>query len=128
MRSTPIIVLAVSVASITSCDVILPADGCSAVVKPAVSVRVQDSASGALVASGTRLIARDGAYTDSSTFPANHPELDSSSLEAAGERAGTYSVTVRKAGYRDWTRDNVVASKGECHVNTVALTAVLTRI
>jgi hypothetical protein len=83
--------------------------------------------SGVWSASGAQLIARDGAYADSMSVPANRPDLDSSSLSAAGERTGAYSLTVRKAGYRDWTRDNVQVTKNECHVNTVKFTALVQR-
>jgi len=122
------IVFAIVVASIPGCSLIFSPEMCSANVAPGLSVAVQDSASGAMIASGTQLIARDGAYVESSSVPANHPELDSSTLQAAGERGGTYSVTVQKPGYRDWTRSNVRVTKGECHVNTVSLTALLQRI
>lgn len=114
-------------AASTGCRLIIPADGCSAVFKPALSVRVQDSASGAMAASGAQLVVHDGAYTDSGSFPANHPELDSLPLEAGGERAGTYTVTIRKIAYRDWAQTGVAVTKGECHVNTVTLNALLQR-
>jgi hypothetical protein len=48
-------------------------------------------------------------------------------LEAAGERAGTYDVTVRADGYADWVKNGVVVTADECHVHTVSLTARLVR-
>lgn len=105
------------------CSELLSARGCSAVYIFAIQVYVQDSVSRAMTASGAQLIVRDGAYTDSVSF--NQPGTDSQPLEAAGERPGTYTVTVRKSGYQDWTRSNVQVSKGECHVQTVTLTSLL---
>ena len=128
MRSKRIVVLVLAAASMTGCSLIFDPGVCTANVAPGVNVLVQDSASGARVASGAQLIARDGAYADSSSYPANHPELDSSPLQGAFERGGTYSVTVRRAGYRDWTRNNVSVTKGACHVNTVTLTALLQQV
>jgi hypothetical protein len=128
MRSTRIVVLVLAFASVTSCSLIFPTDMCTANVAAGVNVLVQDSASGARVASGAQLMVRDGAYADASSIPPNHPELDSLPLQGAWERGGTYSVTVRRAGYRDWTRNNVGVTKGSCHVNTVTLTALLQQL
>jgi hypothetical protein len=90
-------------------------------------VEVQDSVTSAPAASGAQVIARDGAYADTASYPPNRPDLDNLPLVAAGERAGTYTVTVRKAGFIDWERSNVVVTADECHVHPVALTARLRR-
>jgi len=90
-------------------------------------VSVQDSVTGAPAASGAELIAREGAYADTSRFPANRPDLDDLPLVGAGERAGTYTVTVRKAGFVDWERDGIVVTADECHVRPVHLSARLQR-
>lgn len=88
-------------------------------------VAVQDSSTGAPAASGAQLIARDGAWADTVAFPSNRPDLDAQPLVSAGERPGTYTVTVRKAGFRDWQRTGVVVTADECHVHPVDLTARL---
>jgi hypothetical protein len=90
-------------------------------------VTVQDSATGTPSASGAQLIARDGAYADTSAYPPNRPDLDNLPLVAAGEREGTYRVTVRTAGFVDWERSDIVVTSDECHVRPVALTARLKR-
>ena len=41
------------------------------------------------------------------------------------ERAGLYTVTVRKPGYRDWVATDVLVQADECHVHTVVLQATL---
>ena len=113
----------------------LAAVGCSLTNPPsctqefayAVNVSVRDSLSGELIASGAQMIARDGAYVDSMSVPSNRPDLDSFLLHAAGERSGIYTVTVRKLGYREWTRVNVQVDRDVCHVNAVKLTAVMQR-
>ena len=47
------------------------------------------------------------------------------SLVAAGERAGTYAVTVTRDGYEAWTRFDVEVDEDECHVIPVTLLAEL---
>jgi hypothetical protein len=79
-----------------------------------ITVSPIDSVTGAPVA-GATAIARDGAFVDSTT------DLNM----IAGERAGTYSVTVRKTGYATWLRSGVNVTRDECHVKTVSLTAKL---
>ena len=100
---------------------------CTEVLVWGLHVTVQDSATGAPSASGAQLIARDGAYADTSSYPPNRADLDALPLVAAGERAGTYTVTVRKTGFLDWERSHIVVTADECHVRPVALTARLKR-
>ena len=83
-------------------------------------VRVEDSLSGASAAFGARLVLRDGAYVDSTAV-----SFDGLHLSGAGERAGSYTVTVQKPTYHDWTRTNVRVTADECHVKAVSLTARL---
>jgi hypothetical protein len=95
---------------------------------------VKDSATGAWAASGARLEIRDpqGALVTSvvamSEFPSDHPELDARALTGAGEQAGTFQVTVVKAGYRDWVQRDVVVRRNTCHVERTELTALLQHI
>jgi hypothetical protein len=44
-----------------------------------------------------------------------------SDLVGAGERAGTYAVTVTATGYAEWTTSGVVVTADECHVIPVRL-------
>lgn len=118
--------LSVIVLGLGGCDLI---DGpgviCTANFVFGLSVAVQDSTTGAPAASGAELIARDGAYADTAGFPPGRPDLDAQPLVSAGERPGTYTVTVRKPGFVDWVRSGVVVTADECHVHTVELTARL---
>lgn len=78
----------------------------------AVRANIRDSASGAPLAYRSSLIIRDGPYVDS--VPYRHPAADSATvgyIEAGLDRAGTYSVTVRREGSRVWTRDGVHAAR-----------------
>jgi hypothetical protein len=89
------------------------------------AVYVENSITRVGIASGASLVAQEGAYKDSVAAPDARPDIDASPLFAAAERAGTYQVTVTKAGYAPWTQSNVRVTANVCHVNTVTLTALL---
>jgi hypothetical protein len=105
---------------------------CTADFRLGLSVRVKDSATVAWAASGSRLITVDqhGVVVDSGSgywaaIPANRPDLDSTGLGGAGEHPGTFRVTVRKPGYKDWVRSGVQVTADKCHVRRTELTALL---
>jgi hypothetical protein len=89
------------------------------------SVYVKDSLTGAAVASGASLVVRDGVFKDSVSHPSGRPELNALPLLTAGERAGTYQISVSKPGYLPWSRSNVRITANECHVNPASVTALL---
>jgi hypothetical protein len=103
---------------------------CTADYRYGLNVTVVDSVTSEPPASAL-LIAQSGAARDSvgphtpQPFGLNGaPVLV---LSAAGERQGTYDLTVRAPGYRAWTRSNVKVTADECHVRGIALTARLQR-
>jgi hypothetical protein len=113
--------LAVSAGLAAGCN--LPfTDACTTDFRHGVVVEVRDSLTDAPAAAGARLIVRDGAYADTSD---QLPFTDPLTLRAAGERGGTYDVTVEKLDYRDWTRARVRVLEDECHVIPVRIEARL---
>ena len=77
---------------------------------------VADSATGAVV---------EMTFMDS-LLPAGTDSLGRLlSRAAAFERAGIYTVFVTRHGYTNWSQGGVRVTRGECHVNTVRLTAGL---
>jgi hypothetical protein len=120
--------IALAALAMGACDLVDSRDViCTGVFLHGLEVTVQDSMTGAPSASGAQLIARDGAYADTMGFPPNRPDLDAQLLRGAGERPGTYTATVRKAGFVDWVRSGIVVTADDCHVRPVALTARLQR-
>ncbi len=121
MRNVFLLLLVISTGG---CDVVGPRV-CTDNVVPALSVYVRDSTSGASVVLGATVIARSGAYIDSVTVdtvgrpPADFP------VGLASEHAGDFDVMARQTGYREWSKENVRVTTGECHVQTVTLTALL---
>jgi hypothetical protein len=108
--------------TLTACGIADPVV-CTTISVPGLAVTVKDSASGAAPAGPGSLVAVDGAYRDSvvTAFPSS----DGLTFYAASERTGMYDVTVREAGYRDWTRTGIRVRGDVCHVTTVHLTALL---
>ena len=92
---------------------------CSDVAVPAVVVEPQDSLTGASLAQGARGAVQDGSFLDS--LRTRNP----TSLQAAFERPGTYTVTIVQPGYADWMRSDVQVQRGVCHVETVTIQARL---
>lgn len=88
---------------------------------------VEDSLTGAKIASGATLQVTDGSFTESATWPSSRPDLDAFPLMAAGERSGTYTATVTKSGYATWTKTNIKVTADKCHVQTVSITARLVK-
>jgi hypothetical protein len=126
LRCSRLVGPALAAVALAACDLV---EGpiCTGVFVWGLRVTVQDSVTGAPAASGAQLIARDGAYADTSAFPPDRPDLDGQPLVAAGERPGTYTVTVRKSGFMEWVRTGVVVTADECHVRPVDVAARLQR-
>jgi len=98
---------------------------CTSEARASIIVWVRDSVSGAPIAAGATLVLQDGAFADSITAADHFPNDWALQTMNSWERPGTYSVTVRRPGYADWSASNVVVSDGRCHVQTVVLTARL---
>jgi hypothetical protein len=116
MRSTTILLGALIVG--TSCGTSDPIV-CTAQFVPGIVVEVLDSATRASLVQDARGAAQDGAFIDSLR------PLSPTTFQAAGERPGTYTVTVVHPGYIDWVRPDVQVRLGVCHVQTVTLQALL---
>ena len=102
--------------------------GCTDVLVYGLNVTVVDSLTNAPPSSAT-LIAQSGTYVDSvgpqTPFIVGQQGQQQLLVSAAGERPGTYDLTVRSPGYLAWTRAGVQVTANDCHVDPVALTARL---
>jgi hypothetical protein len=82
---------------------------------------VLDAQTGAGIAAGATLILHSSACSDSVVGISN-----SQVLSGCNDREGTYDVTVRKAGYREWTKSNVVV-RDTCSLETARFDVRLER-
>lgn len=114
----------VLLAALGGCNSLFPA--CTDIEILALSVSAVDSVSGARVAGDALVIATEGAYADTATLTATAPWA---AVGLVPERAGVYTVRVTADGYASWERRDVRVTRTSdgCHVETVSLTARLTR-
>ena len=126
LRRLRVLAIAPVAALVSACpEDIVGGTVCTADFRFGINVTVVDSVTNTAPASAT-LIARSGAYVDS-VGPVQAQPSFGIVLPTAGERAGTYDLTVRSTGYRDWTKTGVTVTKGVCHVDQQAFTARLQR-
>jgi hypothetical protein len=114
---------------------ILLASGCSSSTEvtctligiPAVTVRVRDAVTGAFIAGDATFIETHDGETKSRQLPDDRAN-DAMWLIDEFLEPGTYDLTVRKPGYRDWARVGVRVENdgGPCNrPETVRLEALL---
>ena len=99
---------------------------CTEEARPGLMVALADSLTGDQNFTDVSVVARDGAYADSIAQPTYPAPVYGGPIPLAYERKGTYTVTVRAAGYAPWVKTGVVVNGDQCHVVTVPLTARLT--
>ena len=98
---------------------------CTTVFAPALKVDVFDKNTGFPGACGVTVMLKDGDFFEKLTHAAADVCDESFTFSGAGEREGTYDITVTKEGYVDWYQYDVAVSSNLCHVNTVSLQAYL---
>lgn len=105
--------------TLAGCGNLLDGQACTADFRYGISISVLDRATGLPVIEGIAGEVRDGSYVETmEVFFENQ-------LVGAGERAGTYDVSVTALGYAPWSQQNVDVDKDECHVEQRTLTATL---
>ena len=85
------------------------------------NVIVLDASTGNPIFQDIEVKAVDGAYQEILELV---PGLEYAFV-GAGERAGTYVVTITKAGYQTYTSAPIVLTRDECHVIPQSLTVNL---
>jgi hypothetical protein len=91
---------------------------CSNELRPAIEVDVFDARTGIPAAAGATVLLT-GSAQDSVTAPSTSGALVIAKVWYEDRvKAGSYSVTVRKPGYSDWTQSNIRVQSDQCHVRT----------
>ena len=100
---------------------------CSTELRPGIEVDILDSISRAPAAVGATLLLQ-GPYVDS-VYISDPATLAIAKIWYEDHiKAGTYSVQIKKPGYRNWTRTDIRIEADQCHTTTFAhLTALLQR-
>jgi hypothetical protein len=87
----------------------MPIAYCTAPASVSVVVTATDSITGVPVADSATGVVQDGAYRDSLRFEPSSDEL------AAGNRVGTFAITIDRPRYQPWVRNGVrVSQVGPC--------------
>lgn len=102
------------VLALATCDGASDPIACTAQFVYGITVHVVDSTTGLPVTDGLAGNLQDGSYAEAMM-------AFGSDLVGAGERAGTYTVTVTATGYSEWSTSEVVVTADECHVIPVSL-------
>jgi hypothetical protein len=119
---TSVIAARVASRGVTLTDSLNVTVTCTSVFRFGLFVQLADSVADAPLAVAAKIVIREGAFGDSIlAIPPGQSWL------AAGERPGTYQLTIRAAGYRDWVRDAIVVGHDGCHVVLVSIRARLQR-
>ena len=91
---------------------------CTDELRPAIEVDVFDARTGGPAAAGATVLL-SGSARDSVTAPSTSGALVIAKVWYEDRvKAGSYSVTVRKPGYSDWTQSNIRVQSDQCHVRT----------
>lgn len=96
---------------------------CTTLLAYSLTITVTDAATGARICDAT-VTATDGAFSQALDKIDGIPDC---TYFGPAERAGTYQVTVTKAGYMTATKTGLVVTKDECHVKGVAATIALSK-
>lgn len=97
---------------------------CPAWIPPSVIVTVQDSVTGANLTAGSTLVLREGAAVADSVTAETQPFPVQSRALGMGA-TGTFSLTVRHEGYREWVKSGIKVKQGACGAETVGVEARL---
>jgi len=98
---------------------------CSQVYVYGISLKVQNAVTGARITDSAAVQIKDGGYVESYNYlgPADQPT--SGVLSVAGERAGTYNISIRKDGFAPYDTAGIKVTRDVCHVHGVQVTANL---
>lgn len=118
----PSLLLSLSMSFLASCGDGPGGIGCTEIYIYGLNVTVKDDAAGVPICDAV-VTAVDGAYTETLEAQAFGGDC---TYNGAGERAGSYTITAKKTGFKDATQ-NVVVTADRCHVKGVAVMLSMTR-
>jgi hypothetical protein len=99
---------------------------CPDVAIPGIRVMVIDSVTNVLAGRSSSIVAKSATYTDSLSSTQTAVSDGPYGLLYSRYATGTYTLTIRQSGYRDWSQSGIVVAKADvCSLQTVNVTAKL---
>jgi hypothetical protein len=125
IKSAVLLCCIISLGLIASCKGIpfSPEVPCSCEWVYGLHIEIRDEATGGPIGEGATVTVRDGDYEE--TVTAQLLPGPKVIALAAGERPGTYDISVTLAGYREWRKSGVRVRANVCHVIPVSVLAEL---
>jgi len=105
-----------SILPIAGCNWFLNCGACTANIVMGLNVQVLDAQTGAAIG-GATLTLVEGDYTE--ILEESFSSVTSGSYFGAGERPGTYTLTVQAAGYQDVTLEDIVIVTDDCGCHVI---------
>lgn len=91
-------------------------------------INVFDQETGLNSACGVTVSIQDGDYTEVLTNDSEGTCSENFIFLAAGEKAGTYDISIIKDDYLEWTQYDTEVTNNICHVNPVTVNAYMEKI
>lgn len=111
-----VITIAALVTGGVACGNLLSGPECAPTGALALDIHIRDAVTG-LPLTGGATVVLSGADHDSVSLPSDR--------YVGGFVTGTYSVTIRKTGYREFTQSGIVVSRDNCDIKSVSLDVAL---
>lgn len=96
---------------------------CTTEVVPALVISIIDKETKQPTACGATVTIQDGDFIEKLEIADDENCDDAMEVRAVNERAGTYNISIAKAGYVDWMKYDVQVAENACHVETVKIKA-----
>ncbi|PKG81916.1 hypothetical protein CXF85_15375 [Colwellia sp. 75C3] len=98
---------------------------CTEEFSPALRINVFDKETGFPNACGATVKVQDGDFVEELTNEAGESCTENFTFSVAGERKGTYDITVIKEDHINWVQYDTVVTANICHVNTISVQAYM---
>ena len=125
-RHITLLLLPVAVLAIGGCDNSADVVICPDIARAGIFVTVTDSLTQAPAGRNATIVAKSATFTDSVSSAQAAASDGPFGLVYSRNATGTYTLTVKQSGYRDWVKTGIVVTKVDaCTLRTVPVTAKL---
>jgi hypothetical protein len=121
-----ILLACIALLAATACSGSTPTGvACTEIFVYGIAIKVQNAATGAPITDSAAVRVTDGSYVESYNYLGQPDQPANGVVSAAGERAGTYAISIRKNGFAPYDTAGIKVTRNVCHVNPVQVIAKL---